>query len=109
MIQSSSHRRRQVKGLVGNRRTSKQSFLRGTSRLQFDMAQPQITRQWTPMNFGPGAAVVTDEVTDVACVQNRERLHQFLEQDALQVARVPFAANTLIRRVEINQIVRPGS
>src|SRR5207249_6251593 len=60
------------------------------------------------MNFFAGTTVVADDVTDVTRVEELKRLDKFLERHALQVARVSLAANTLIWRVEIDQIARPG-
>src|SRR5262245_34165856 len=63
--------RREIKRFESDGRPAQQSLLRRSACLQLDARQSQIARQRTSVNFGAGAAVVADDVTDIARIQNR--------------------------------------
>jgi len=71
------------------------------------MSQIQVLGKANAMNFLTRAAIVTYDISNMFLVQLFKHFNEFAELNTCEIASVPVAANTLIRRVHVNQVL-PG-
>lgn len=71
--------------------------MRGASGIQLDEGEIKTSGQAFTMNFLACAAIIADQIADVATIQVVKRLSKFIELNILQVATITIGAYTLIR------------